>query len=50
MNVPSTVLRLLAMEVMLQEQIWGGGLMGEECLQVPPWRALQGASLQGTNV
>jgi hypothetical protein len=33
-NVPSRVLRLLAIEVMLQEGIWGGGLRGCECLSV----------------
>ena len=31
-NVPSRVLRLLAIEVMLQERIWGGGFRGRKCL------------------
>jgi hypothetical protein len=40
MNVPSKVSRLLAIELMLQEQIWGG-LRGQECLSVEePGRGL----------
>ena len=40
-NVPSRVLRLLAIEVMLQERIWGGGIRGQECLSVgEPGRGL----------
>jgi hypothetical protein len=31
-NVPSRVFKLLAIEVMLQERIRGGGLKGRECL------------------
>ena len=34
MNVPLRVLRLLAIEVMLLEQIWGAGLRGGESLSV----------------
>jgi len=37
-NVPSRVLRLLAVEVLLQERIWGGGFKGRECLSV--WASL----------
>jgi len=33
-NVPSTVLWLLSVEVRLQERIWGGGLLGRECLSI----------------
>ena len=33
-NVPLRVLRLLAIEVMLQEQVWVGGLRGGESLSV----------------